>query len=67
MISDATWAGQLDYIYVEETHQICNLTLHELKNIDGAFIQIQNKNWSHIFNLETKYCLNPQIKIPSKS
>ena len=33
----------------------------------ALFIQIQNKNWSHIYNLETGYCLNPQIKIPSKS
>ena len=58
--------GQLDYIYKEDTFQICNLTLHKLKNIDGTFIQIQNKNWSHIYNLETGYCLNPLIKIPSR-
>jgi hypothetical protein len=28
--------GQLDYIYKEDTFQICNLTLHKLKNIDGT-------------------------------
>ena len=29
--------GQLNYIYKEDTFQICNLTLHKLKNIDGTF------------------------------
>jgi hypothetical protein len=58
--------GQLDYIYTAETQNICDFTLHKLKNVDGAYLQVQNKNWSHIDNVETKYCLNPQIRTPSK-
>jgi hypothetical protein len=58
--------GQLDYIYTAETQNICDFTLHKLKNVDGAYLQVQNKNWSHIYNVETKYCLNPQIRTPSK-
>jgi hypothetical protein len=57
--------GQLDYIYTAETQNICHFTLHKLKNVDGAYLQVQNKNWSHIYNVETKYCLNPQIRTPS--
>ena len=46
--------GQLDYIYTDEIQTICNYTLHKLKNINGAYVQIQPKNKTHIFNLETK-------------
>ena len=39
--------GQLDYIYTDEIQTICNYTLHKLKNINGAYVQIQPKNKTH--------------------
>ena len=56
--------GQLDYIYTDEIQAICNYTLHKLKNINGAYVQIQPKNKTHIFNLETKLCINEHIRLP---
>ena len=56
--------GQLDYIYTDEIQTICNYTIHKLKNINGAYVRIQPKNKTHIFNLETKLCINENIRSP---
>jgi hypothetical protein len=36
--------GILDYIYTAEMQNICDFTLHKLKNVDGTYLQVQNKN-----------------------
>ena len=56
--------AQLEFHYFGNPNVLCNMTLHKLKNIDGAYLQLSPKNWSYIYNVENNLCLSPTVIDP---
>jgi hypothetical protein len=50
--------AQLEFFYHENLENICKRPLRKLKNLDAAYLHIIAQNWSHIYNVETKICLD---------
>ena len=50
--------AQLEFFYYENLENICKRPLRKLKNLDAAYLHITAQNWSHIYNEETKVCLD---------
>jgi len=50
--------AQLEFFYHENLENICKRPLRKLKNLDAAYLHITAQNWSHIYNVETKICLD---------
>ncbi len=55
-------ASQLEYFYYENVETICTKSLHKLKNLDSAYLQIIAQDWSHISNVDTKLCLDTNLE-----
>jgi hypothetical protein len=50
--------AQLEFFYHENIENICKRPLRKLKNLDAAYLHITAQNWTHIYNVETKICLD---------
>ena len=57
-------SAQLEFIYHNEPHYICNNSLLKLKNVESAYLQLLPHNWTHIFSLDNNLCLSPSIESP---
>jgi hypothetical protein len=50
--------AQLEFFYHGNLENICKRPLRKLKNLDATYLHIIAQNWSHIYNVKTKICLD---------
>ena len=55
-------ATQLEFFYFDKLDPVCNQPLNKLKNLDTAYLHVMAQNWSHIYNVGNKDCLNINLE-----
>ena len=55
-------AAQLEFFYFDKLDPVCNRPLNKLKNLDTAYLHVMAQNWSHIYNVGNKDCLNINLE-----